>query len=62
MREVSPWKDSNGTSYKLPTQYGHAWSGSDGTVIMNNDPSYNPNSDPNLTGNATWTRMEQSHN
>ena len=62
MREVSPWKDSNGTSYKLPTQYGHAWAGADGTIIMNNDPRYNPNSDPSLTGNTTWTPMEQSHN
>ena len=62
MREVSPWKDGSGTSYKLPTQYSHAWSGADGTIIMNNDPSYNPNSDPNVTGNTTWTPMEPSHN
>ena len=62
MREVSPWKDSTGTSYKLPTQYGHAWSGADGTILMNNDPNYNPNSDPNLKNNTTWTPMEQSHN
>src|ERR1017187_9732659 len=48
MREVSSWKDSNGTSYILPTQYGHAWSGADGTILMNNDPNYNPNSDPQL--------------
>jgi len=62
MREVSPWKDSSGTTYKLPTQYGQAWSGADGTIIMNNDPSYNPNSDPNLKVNTTWTQMEQTHN
>ena len=62
MREVSPWKDSSGASYKLPTQYGHAWSGADGTIIMNNDPRYNPNSDPSLANNTTWTPMEQSHN
>ncbi len=61
-REVSPWKDSNGTSYKLPTQYGQAWSGADGTILMNNDPGYNPNSDPTLKNNTTWTPMEQSHN
>ena len=62
MREVSPWKDSSGTTYKLPTQYGQAWSGADGTIIMNNDPGYNPNSDPNLKVNTTWTPMEQTHN
>ncbi|MGD0260099.1 MAG: hypothetical protein ABSD29_09790 [Verrucomicrobiota bacterium] len=62
MREVSPWKDSSGTTHKLPTQYGHAWSGADGTIIMNNDPSYNPNSDPNLKVNTTWTLMEQTQN
>jgi hypothetical protein len=62
MREVSPWKDSSGTSYKLPTQYGHAWAGADGTILMNNDAGYNPNSDPSLANNTTWTPMEQSHN
>jgi hypothetical protein len=61
-REVSPWKDSSGTSYKLPTQYGQAWAGADGTILMNNDPSYNPNTDPDLKNNTTWTPMEQSHN
>jgi hypothetical protein len=60
-RQVSPWKDSDGTSYKLPTQYGYAWSGADGTIIMNNDPQYNPNSDPSLTP-TTWTPMQQAGN
>jgi len=61
-REVSPWKDSNGDTYKLPNNYGHAWSGADGTIIMNNDASYNPNSDPNAPGNTTWTPMQQAGN
>jgi hypothetical protein len=60
-REVSPWKDSDGNVYKLPTTYGHAWSGADGTIIMNNDPSYNPNSDPSQTS-TNWTPMEQTQN
>jgi hypothetical protein len=60
-REVSPWKDSDGTTYKLPTQYGNAWSGADGQIIMNNDASYNPNSDPSLTP-TTWTPMQQTQN
>jgi hypothetical protein len=61
-REVSPWQASDGTTYKLPTAYGHAWSGANGEIIMNNDPNYNPNSDPSLTSNTTWTPMEQTHN
>ena len=36
--------------------------GRDGTILMNNDPGYNPNSDPSLKNNTTWTPMEQSHN
>jgi hypothetical protein len=60
-REVSPWKTSDGTTYKLPTQYGNAWSGANGEIIMNNDPGYNPNSDPNLTP-TNWTPMQQAGN
>lgn len=59
MREVSPWKTSDGSSIKLPTQYGHAWEGTNGEILMNNDPLYNPNSDPN-NAHATWTPMEQA--
>ena len=61
-REVSPWKGSDGTTYKLPTQYSNAWEGADGTYIMNNDAGYNPNKDPTLTNNTNWTPMEQTHN
>jgi len=61
MREVSPWKTSDGSTYKLPTQYGHAWSSANGEIIMNNDPAYNPNSDPNLTP-SQWTQMEPTRN
>ena len=60
-REVSPWKDSDGSTYKLPTKYGNAWSSADGRIIMNNDPQYNPNSDPSLTP-TQWTAMEQAGN
>jgi hypothetical protein len=60
-REVSPWKDSDGTTYKLPTEYGHAWSGANGEIIMNNDAGYNPNSDSSLES-TSWTPMEQTQN
>jgi hypothetical protein len=59
MRQVSPWKTSDGSEVKLPTQYGHAWEGADGQIIMNNDPLYNPASDPNNTP-TQWTPMEQA--
>jgi hypothetical protein len=58
---MSPWKDSNGDTYKLPNTYGHAWAGADGTIIMNNDPQYNPNTDSSLTP-TNWTPMEQAGN
>jgi hypothetical protein len=58
MREVSPWKTSDGDSVKLPNKYGYAWEGANGEIIMNNDPQYNPNSDPNLTP-TQWTSMQQ---
>jgi hypothetical protein len=61
MREVSPWKTSDGSTYKLPTQYGQAWSSASGEILMNNDPGYNPNSDPSLTP-TQWTPMEPTHN
>ena len=56
-REVSPWRTSDGGSVKLPNQYGHAWEGADGEIIMSNDAQYNPNSDGNT--HTTWTSMEQ---
>lgn len=61
-REVSPWQSSDGSTYKLPTAYSNAWQGSDGQILMNNDASYNPNSDPNLPTGTTWTPMAQTHN
>jgi hypothetical protein len=60
-REVSPWKDSDGNTYKLPNEYGHAWSGANGEIIMNNDAGYNPNSDPNA-GSTSWTEMQPTQN
>jgi hypothetical protein len=58
MREVSPWKTDDGSTVKLPSQYGYAWEGADGQIIMNNDPRYNPASDPNNTP-TQWTSMQQ---
>ncbi len=29
---------------------------------MNNDASYNPNSDSSLPSGTTWTPMQQTHN
>jgi hypothetical protein len=60
-RQVSPWQDGNGKTFKLPTQYGNAWQGADGRIIMNNDAGYDPNSDASLTP-TQWTRMKQAGN
>lgn len=60
-REVSPWKASDGSTYKLPTTYSNAWQGADGQVLMNNDASYNPNSDSSLPP-TNWTPMQQAGN
>jgi hypothetical protein len=58
-RGVSPWKTTDGGMVKLPTQYGQAWQGSNGEIHMNNDPLFDPNTDPNMN-QATWTRIEQA--
>ncbi len=58
-REVSPWTASDGSTVKLPTTYGNAWQSTDGTIIMNNDNTYNPNADPNA-GSTTWTQLQQT--
>jgi hypothetical protein len=60
-REVSPWKASDGSTYKLPTAYSYAWQGADGNVIMNNDAGYNPNQDSS-NESTTWTPMQQNGN
>ena len=58
MRGVSPWKTADGGTVKLPSEYGQAWQGSNGEIHMNNDPLYDPNSDPGRN-QATWTRIEE---
>jgi hypothetical protein len=61
-REVSPWQSSDGSTYKLPSNYGQAWQGSDGEILMNNDPGYNPNSDSSMPSGTSWTQMQPTHN
>jgi hypothetical protein len=58
-RQVSPWKGADGQTYKLPTTYGNAWQGADGTIIMNNDAGYNPNTDSSLNP-QNWTQLQQA--
>lgn len=42
-----------GASYTLPSGYRQAWAGSNGQVILSNDPNY----DPNVGGTTTWTNL-----
>jgi hypothetical protein len=60
-RQVTPWHAPDGTTYKLPTTYGYAWTGADGTITMSNDPNYNPSNDPSLPS-TTWTAMQPTKN
>jgi hypothetical protein len=60
-REVSPWKDDEGNTYKLPIDYSYAWEGADGEVIMSNDAGYRPQDDPNLNP-TQWSSMQPTHN
>jgi hypothetical protein len=55
MRDQTPWTGPDGTRVLLPTEYGHAWQDGNGQYIVSNDPSYNPNTDPNQT--SSWTAM-----
>ena len=55
MRGVETFRNPNtGDTVELSNQYGHAWAGPDGTYVVTDSASFNPNS--SLQGN--WTRLE----
>jgi hypothetical protein len=55
LRGVDSWTDENGSKVELTSGYSNAWSKSDGTYIMSNNPAF----DPNVTFQEDWKRMKQ---
>ncbi|WP_020472486.1 hypothetical protein [Zavarzinella formosa] len=54
IRGVQPYAAPGGGSVQLPSGYGNAWAGSDGTYLLSNEPNF----DPNKTGRITWTAIK----
>jgi hypothetical protein len=57
LRGVDNWTDANGNKVELTSGYSHAWSKSDGSYIMSNNPAFDPNVE--LGGTQSWNRMKQ---
>jgi hypothetical protein len=56
IRDVNVYLDPGmGLEVELPTAYGHAWGDGQGGYVMTDDPNFNPN----LYSNASWTELEQ---
>jgi hypothetical protein len=57
LRGVDNWTDADGNKVELTSGYSHAWSKSDGSYIMSNNPAFDPNVE--LSGTQSWNRMKQ---
>lgn len=57
LRGVDSWTDANGNNIELSTGYSNAWSGKDGSYILSNDPSFDPN--VSLSDTQGWERMKR---
>jgi hypothetical protein len=57
LRGVENWTDGDGNKVELTSGYSHAWSKSDGSYIMSNNPAFDPNVE--LGGTQSWGRMKQ---
>lgn len=55
LRGVDSWTDEQGNKIELTSGYTNAWSKKDGTYIVSNDPSF----DPNITFNEDWIRLNK---
>ncbi len=55
LRGVDSWTDDNGSKVELTSGYSNAWSRSDGSYIMSNNPAF----DPNVTFNEDWKRLNK---
>ncbi len=54
IRGVQPYAAPDGKAVQLPAGYGHAYAGSDGTYLLTNDTTF----DPNAAGRVTWTAIK----
>jgi hypothetical protein len=57
LRGVDSWTDDNGNKVELTSGYSNAWSRSDGSYIMSNNPAFDPNVE--VQGTQTWSRLRQ---
>jgi hypothetical protein len=53
LRGVQTWKDENGNEVELTDGYSNAWKRKDGSYLLTNDPSF----DPNVTLQEDWSRL-----
>ena len=57
LRGVDNWTDADGNKVELTSGYSNAWSKGDGSYLLSNDPSFDPNVELGDTQN--WNRMNQ---
>lgn len=57
LRGVDSWTDADGNTVELTSGYSNAWSKSDGSYLMSNNPAFDPNVELGDTQN--WERMKQ---
>ncbi len=55
LRGVDGWTDDGGNKVELTSGYSNAWGKGDGSYLLSNDPSF----DPNVTFNESWKRLNK---
>ncbi len=57
IHEQTPYTTPSGETVKLPSFYINVYTDGNGRDIVNNDPLYEPNTDPTVN-NRNWQRIE----
>ena len=55
IRGVDSWTGEDGTRVELTSGYSNAWQKADGSYLLSNDPSF----DPNVTFQESWSRLNK---
>ena len=55
IRGVDNWTDEGGGKVELTSGYSNAWQKKDGSYILSNDPSF----DPNVVLQESWSRLSK---